>query len=679
MAISPTVNQYMQQPESSQGDVESQFKHVFSDMAFNTLRAKYPALLNCVITLKTLAVDVEEGTAFGVFILESGNSFVYVPVVMAGGSIVSCEMAYDKDGDQLFPLNAHTIKEITNSVFASDPRILQNDPHVEDTRTLFHNMVRPPSSSNVVLAGEREGISALPNACKAMLSEYLQKTNPKLLSKLASFYDVEFLAHKLAKKPESKIVEAEYSLPEFLSLDTLTKQAADSLSNEEKASLRKNGYLVKKAENSPVLVAGEDALPKAVEEELMLTSYPDGYHKDGFRAYPAKSCFEGGRCPVYPVGTADLFSCDAKGVQFTPVLICGTDVLSEDGRRRRVDTEQPVLVRDPKFINVDISRFSKSLVPLSKVLQKISSFDKYTWPNVSVIVPMRNNSYSLLDTRHWLNASPNEWEVVDDTLMSKSSNTSIMVSPDLRVGYITDGSSRLIVPQGSLFLVVANSEEKPLPAVESLSSLQRILKSFGSRLSTVDNGAGLSITDSSTEKTASFANAVEAAGWLHSAYGMNADQIETVLHNQHTRVFRKHAFMDPAPEDIGLPPQTAAGAPLDSPAQQEEIPAQPQQPDFDSLNDFAETEDPEMFDVGVLANFAEYPDVKVMLVDYLPDFTTACDKVGRILLLFTSQKKAIEKFYGADKCSTLLASCRRIFTILGDLVASLKSYVSMAQ
>ena len=100
-------------------------------------------------------------------------------------------------------------------------------------------------------------------------------------------------------------------------------------------------------------------------------------------------------------------------------------------------------------------------------------------------------------------------------------------------------------------------------------------------------------------------------------------------------------------------------------------------PNFAPLDDFAAIEDPELFDVGMLSTFAEYPDIKSMLVDYLSDFMAAEDKVGRIILLFSSQKKEIEKVYGTEKTSTLMSSCRRIFTILGELVASLKTYVHM--
>ena len=668
MAISPVVNAYMQEQEAQPQSADNEFAHQFTNQAFNTLRAKYPALMGNIVTLKTLACDLNEATVFGVFIVESGDSLVYVPVVMSDGSIVSCEMAYDKDSDQLFPLNQHTVKEILNRTETSSPTLLTSNPRVEDTRQLFHNMVRPPQSSNVVLAGER----SLPNACKAALSTYLLEQQPELLAKLAGFYDVELLAHKLAQKPEQvKTASDTYTLPSFLSLDTLTRQAAELLQPDERKTLLKQGYLVRSAENAPLGVAQMDKLASAVKTELRLETYPDGHHKDGLRPYPVKSCFEGGRCPIYNVGIGDVVSYNMDGLQFTRALLTGIEIIAADGRRRRVDEEHKALVQDIQTTGLQLDGFSQVLIPASRLLTEISKLELMTWPSMYVLVPMRNGAYCCIDTRHWICAPKDKWQVSDNVItVYGGDDARIVISRDISLGYITQGPQTLVVPEGVRFVIYSSSQNnKPLPAVESLTELLGVLRSFGTQLTTTDNGAGISITDRQTEKTASFANSA-AAGWLHNMYGMDAGQIASVLGNRQSLVFRKTAFLDP---DYAQQMQPPMGAQVDAPPMQAEMPA----PNFAPLNDFAAIEDPELFDVGMLSTFAEYPDIKSMLVEYLPDFMAAEDKVGRIILLFSSQKKEIEKVYGTEKTSTLMSSCRRIFTILGDLVASLKSYVHM--
>ena len=674
MAISPVVNAYMQEQEAQPQSADNEFAHQFTNQAFNTLRTKYPALMGNIVTLKTLACDLNEATAFGVFIVESGDSLVYVPVVMSDGSIVSCEMAYDKDSDQLFPLNQHTVKEILNRTETSSPTLLTHNPRVEDTHQLFHNMIRPPQSSNVVLAGERAGVSGLPNACKAALSTYLLEQQPELLAKLAGFYDVELLAHKLAQKPEQvKTASDTYTLPSFLSLDTLTRQAAELLQPDERKTLLKQGYLVRSAENAPLGVAQMDKLASAVETELRLETYPDGHHKDGLRPYPVKSCFEGGRCPIYNVGIGDVVSYNMDGLQFTRALLTGIEIVAADSRRRRVDEEHKALVQDIQTTGLQLDGFSEVLIPASRLLAEISKLELMTWPSMYVLVPMRNGAYCCIDTRHWICAPKDKWQVSDNVItVYGGDDARIVISRDISLGYITHGPQTLVVPEGVRFVIYSNSQNnKPLPAVESLTELLGVLRSFGTQLTTTDNGAGISITDRQREKTASFANSAAAAGWLHTEYGMDAGQIATVLGNRHSLVFRKTAFLDP--DYAQLQQQPPMGAQMDMPPAQTEMPV----PNFAPLNDFAATEDPELFDVGMLSTFAEYPDIKSMLVEYLPDFMAAEDKVGRIILLFSSQKKEIEKVYGTEKTSTLMSSCRRIFTILGDLVASLKLYVHM--
>lgn len=95
------------------------------------------------------------------------------------------------------------------------------------------------------------------------------------------------------------------------------------------------------------------------------------------------------------------------------------------------------------------------------------------------------------------------------------------------------------------------------------------------------------------------------------------------------------------------------------------------------MEQLAEIEAPELLDTGILATFAQNPDIKVLLVDYLPDFISAQDRLGRIILMLAYQKKELQDFFGSEKHTTLLSSCRKVFNVIGDLVTSLKQYVNM--
>ena len=109
------------------------------------------------------------------------------------------------------------------------------------------------------------------------------------------------------------------------------------------------------------------------------------------------------------------------------------------------------------------------------------------------------------------------------------------------------------------------------------------------------------------------------------------------------------------------------------------VPAEVMPVRFDpsQLGTYAEFEDPDLMDTGILASFANDPDIKDILVDYIPDFLQQQDKLGRIILLFSMNKRDLEAFYGIDKLSELLLNCRKIFKFLGNLVQSLKQYTKM--
>lgn len=174
---------------------------------------------------------------------------------------------------------------------------------------------------------------------------------------------------------------------------------------------------------------------------------------------------------------------------------------------------------------------------------------------------------------------------------------------------------------------------------------------------------------------------MDAAAWLHETYGMDAGQARKVLDSGQSLVLCKTAFEAGQPMQ-GFPQPMPQQMPMQLPDQGAmEMPVQGyDRPAFDPsvMEQIAEIQDPELMDTGILATFAQNPDIKILLVDYLPDFISAQDRIGRIVLLLSYQKKELQDFFGTEKYTTLLSSCRKIFITIGDLVTALKQYVNMA-
>lgn len=336
MAVSPNVDAYMAQPaqQAPMQTAEAAFVKEFGTQAFNTLRAKYPAIADRVVTFRTLDSDMDTSTAFGVFIVESGSDVVYIPCCMSGGTITSCEMAYNKVADQFYPLTKDNVREILAANAISEASILSKSPRVDDTRALFHNMIRPPVSSNVILASERPGAAALPNRYKERLSDWLEKERPDVLGKIASFYPVEELAHKLARCVEQPQVK-EASLPPFLRLDALTPAIAEKLDARERSSILAHGFITKTAGESPVTIVPFSGVSgQLIETELNLTVYTRDTFGDGNTLYDGRCANQLDRQVKYwPVMRACTVGIGDVGLDYQPCLVCGPDILLSKGSR----------------------------------------------------------------------------------------------------------------------------------------------------------------------------------------------------------------------------------------------------------------------------------------------------------------------------------------------------------
>ena len=681
MAVSPNVDAYMAQPaqQAPMQTAEAAFVKEFGTQAFNTLRAKYPAIADRVVTFRTLDSEMDTSTAFGVFIVESGSDVVYIPCCMSGGTITSCEMAYNKVADQFYPLTKDNVREILAANAISEASILSKSPRVDDTRALFHNMIRPPVSSNVILASERPGAAALPNRYKERLSDWLEKERPDVLGKIASFYPVEELAHKLARCVEQPQVK-EASLPPFLRLDALTPAIAEKLDARERSSILAHGFITKTAGESPVTIVPFSGVSgQLIETELNLTVYTRDTFGDGNTLYDGRCANQLDRQVKYwPVMRACTVGIGDVGLDYQPCLVCGPDILLSNGYVA-LNRMQKILLHD--LCNAVSWEFLDKygyVFPGGQLGQEVGKLGN-DWAHLHVIVPSRNG-FTFLDLEECFSVRKNSFHIQDirnDIVATPGDSRSfeVRITPRIQYGWIKQGNM-LAVPQNSRFFFSTAELEHDVPFLASPETLKTLLVRVGKKLVVSDNGAGIDITDHSIGKTASFTGRTDAAAWLHGTYGMDADQARKVLDAKQSLVLSKTAF------EAGQSMPDMQAAPQQMPAQGSmEMPMSGyDRPVFDPsvMEQLAEIEDPELMDTGILATFAQNPDIKTLLVDYLPDFVSAQDRLGRIILMLAYQKKELQDFFGTEKHTTLLSSCRKVFTVIGDLVTSLKLYVNMA-
>lgn len=639
MPISPTVQAYMQQGQAQPSSAEQIFNKSFSDQAFSTLKSRFPSLMGLVVTFKTLSSDVEKGDALGAFILSAGSNIYYIPVAMSSGSIVSCEMMYDKESDQFTPITEDTVKGLHGEASYSEPTSVSGKVTVDDTKQLFRNMVRPPASSNVVLAGSNEKLTALPNSAKLAVSTYFTQENPQLLAKIAAFYPVAELAQKLAQVEEMPTV---CDAPEVIKISDLTKEAAERLSEEERKAMLDKGYVVRDAgHTNGISVLPMDDVEGSVSSELHIEEYPN--------------CCES-KTPVF---CTRVLTVGEKGFKLVPAVIAdgymGINGVFFHVRECLIEGmgEQATesCLRESGFFSAE--EFRGKDVSNGRIL---------------VFVPSRSGG--------WLRCEDATFFTGNKGVSLQSADGTTTITRDccgdriVASSMIEHGSVRMdgtvVVPASALFCFIPDEEVERPTLVGTMDSLAKLVRSIGTPIRVDRDGVQTSITDFRTQKTASFATDADAASFLQANYGLKGSQIGSVLSGRHSVLYK---LAEDFPMQAGVPvPQGSANLPVEQ---------MPIHFDPSQLGAYAEFEDPELMDTGILASFANDPDIKDLLVDYIPDFLQQQDKIGRIILLFSMNKRDLEAFYGIDKLAELLLNCRKIFKFLGNLVQSLKQYTKM--
>ena len=668
MPISPTVNAWMAQNQQQPMDSGDMFKSAFQDHAFNALRAKASSILPYAVTFKVFDADVDQGNAFGAFAVSYGNELVYIPVVMTDGSVTSCEMVYLREEDRFVPLSEKYINDIVNKNTSVTGTTMTKDVRVEDTRNMFRNLIRPPASSNVVLASGRMDVADLPDSAKAKVADYLN-SNPQLLKKIGEYYPIRVLGEKLAaaapapapasntktqraaqkthfKTTTTTTTTTDTEASGVRELNDIPPQEVAKLPPSDKQQLKKHGWLLKDAAETAETFGAE--LENNFEEFT-----PHGY-KDASVIYAEVLCF----------GDSSFYT--------KPALFMGSTILTKDGTH--FSSKKVVVSKQRPANEGDLRLFGFAKAHDTKYSSK---------GTLLVCVPKRGGGWEKAQCpRYFSSRHPFVCTKLDnDDYKFGSADNPILVTDAIKFGSVVSARGSCLVPKKSLFKFVATGEDNPTHFVTSMQVLYDIIRGRGLTLKVKKSGTGIDITNTKTQRTKSFATEGKAAAYLNDEFNLSTPQIIDTLNRPVTFVLSKFAAMamqQPAPQQQPQPqPQ--------QPQQQQQqimpqgntsVPAQPFNPS--AINSFAAMGDPDMLDAGILTSFAGDPDVKALLVDYLPDFINILDRIGRVILLFNVKRKEMEQYYRIDRINELLQNCRKIFKMVGDLVPDLQLYINMA-
>lgn len=152
-AISPAIQALQQQPT---GEAQKTlFEQNLGQMAYSTFAAKFPDLVESIVTYKTMSSDVDTGAGFGTFILDIGGETSYVPAVFHDNEISPLEILYVKARDMFVPLTPDWVAEVERSGahVLGEPGKL---PPTVSTDVDIRNLVVPPTTGRYSYAAANE-------------------------------------------------------------------------------------------------------------------------------------------------------------------------------------------------------------------------------------------------------------------------------------------------------------------------------------------------------------------------------------------------------------------------------------------------------------------------------------------------------------------------------------------
>lgn len=153
--LSPRTQAFAATPS---GDDETRmFEDGFNQMAYSALVAKFPDLVQNVVTFKVLDTDVTTGAGVGAFVMQHNNDTVYIPVVMADNQLKPLDMFYHKNLNVFLPLSNDWLDEVAQLTLdemgetVTPPKTLRRDVDIR-------NLVIPPTTGRYAYAAAREEV-----------------------------------------------------------------------------------------------------------------------------------------------------------------------------------------------------------------------------------------------------------------------------------------------------------------------------------------------------------------------------------------------------------------------------------------------------------------------------------------------------------------------------------------
>jgi hypothetical protein len=710
---------------------DQEFEQGFFQLAYDKLQSKLYNLLPFLVGFQLVKKSQDGTKAVGVFGFKSNNGqILFVPAFFVNGKIKEMDIMYSRNNNQFYPLT-----EDFAELFLKDDITGIGTPSDEKKEAIQKSMgnpnmrdvIWPPRTGRIAYAELKaieeknedsfekmssmlepkaysEGPSLLTfvkegeNEIKEALWDLLVK-RADFADAVKTFYSDEEIADalrvsKIAKeKPEPKL--------KIVDFDETDK--AKHLPEEHKKKVVRDGFAI--VDNRPESAKSQIGMIKFTEE----FSNPS---KTGFYPYITEmGTIRYGLIIVKPKNLVKGFTTDQCLV---------IDLQSEEPGRTYEAKVTDVFIKD----HIEVADVAKALNVLEEPAEGLPSYEDYILVNENLVAtePFRIiENYKdgsgirrvKVEPKWYAEAHANS-ELSDARVNSKKrkeNNISVLVLTKRSGNDLEYRNSAVYVPKGFKLLKIKfgtyyygdNDEEKQrvrMGKPGGLYCLNGLLREHNTFPLTIHTNGSEYFVNINGAK-AKFANPIEAKIAMVTEVGLEEKVAEDLLSSL-TPNCKKAGYIklavtgdstlrlvdeEPQSNELGQP--TYFGIPwVDMHDRSDGYTGDPTQPglgvkpDEDQIDntvnkavDLAQGGQKEVFDTQAISALSRYADTSTKVLEYVPNFVSSLDKLGRMLFLAYWDTDKFEKMYGKDELPELMELIKNVFTNLGDLIIFMKRRV----
>lgn len=684
----------------------AEFEQAFFQLAFERLQDKLYNLLDYLVGFDIVNKSSDGTKAIGVFGFKAENGqMIFVPAFFKDGDVKGVDIMYSKNNEQFYPLNEDFaemfLKDDASGLGTpTDETVQQMKQYTPPTDMM--NLVRPPRTAKVSYASVIDYVEQSDNLTKEAFQTIIEK-DPEYLESLMRFYDVEKIAKALVKKKDADKVLPVPSVKVVTQKDDLKE-----LSDSQKSKVLSDGYVVidkRKAEQKSefglhkfeekfvnpgdsgfypyvtksgsiryalIIPRPMSITQRFASDEAMVINLDEGYSYQS----PVSCIFTKGQIVVKD--TEDLLSgfqdpAEARP-SFSDTFILINDSLKatepfriltnfkDDGGLRRIEVERDgfsdCCVSSSYSGNRKGGNSYFSDKPQGRRPNRITFIltkkpgDSLHYDGDVVYVPKGfkllpiKTSVSYSETESKRQEEKNKYE--QGKPGSRSTILGALTSNRVYPMNVTSNGSEYFVDVAS----VKKKYDTPIKAKTAM------IVNLGLDEQTVDNilsKVANQISQKGYIKLA-YTGDQSFAPWDPSSYSNELGQptYDGVGHSE-VQAPGDGYTGDPTKQGLGVMPEVEGT-----------------QAAIQQANQLAQGGQKEIFDTHSIATLAKYVSPQTKVTDYMPDFISCLDKLGRMLFLVYWETDKFEEMYGRSELPEMTELLSNVFRNLGDLIIFLK-------